>query len=329
MANSSTSLGHGAGAIHSAVVNEYSIIPKNLSQYTAFRGIIDFTQIGQFDQFETGYSFLSVIQMPRFMTELAKLDPRVSRMVNGFKHMLEYEFRGISGLPDVTSDTYEIGDGANTVQLINNVSRDTSVSLSSPYYERRGSLITKFMNYYLTGIKDPMSKAKTYHGLIANDKLDPSLENEVATMMYFVTDNTFLRLEKAYLLCDCQFTKAEESMYDSTKGDMGNKELSIEWNCFPVTGYEVDAAAKTLLEQITGVGVTEDNTGDPTYNPTGSEFATVLDSYDYHYGVLNKPTHSQSTPNDATGEEGEYVDTSIPSLVDAVNQAGANGANTQ
>ena len=176
--------------VNSGIINNYSVRPKNLTQYTAYRGVVDFSQIGQFNQFETGYSFLSVIKMPRFIEVLAEQDPGVAQMVDSFKHMLEYEFRGLSGLPNITSNTFTITDGSNEQQIINDVVMETTVELSSSYFEKSGGLITKFSEYYLTGIKDPKSKAKTYHGLIKNGLLEPGLEHEVFTFMYYVTDNT-------------------------------------------------------------------------------------------------------------------------------------------
>lgn len=279
-----------ANYVNSGLVNNYTIRPKNLTQYTALRGVVDFSQIGQFDQFETGYSFLSVIKIPRFLEVLAEQDTGVAQMVNSFRHMLEYEFRGFTGLPNLTSSTFNITDGSNEQEMINNVTRETTVELTSNYYERRGSLITKFSEYYLTGIKDPMSKAKTYHGLIKNGLLEPGLENEVFTLMYYVTDNTYLRLEKAYLLANVQLTTAETSMYDSEKGQISNREIPINFRCFPITGVEVDKAAKTLLEDITGVNVTvDDSAGNATYkvDTTRTEVA-ALDSADYKYGILSQ-----------------------------------------
>lgn len=291
--------------VNSGLINNFSIKPKNLTQYTALRGVVDFSQIGQFDQFETGYSFLSVLKMPKFLEILAEQDTGVAQMVNSFKHMLQYEFRGLTGLPDIQGDTFEITDGSNTQRLINNVTRETSVTLSSPYFERSGSLITKFAEYYLTGIKDPMSKAKTYHGLIKHGLLEPSLENEVFTFMYYVTDNTMLRLEKSYLLANVQLTKAETSMYDSTKGDINNKEISLEWNCFPITGYEVDKAAKVLLQDINGVSVTvNDSAGNVTYRVENTDGVAALDSTDYKYGILDEKSPS-----------------AIPVLTDAIGRA--------
>lgn len=276
------------GKINNGILNNYTIRPKNLTQYTAFRGVTDFTQIGQFAQFETGYSFLSVISMPPYLQKLAELDPNgVGVMIKSFQHMLEYEFRGLDGLPDIQGDTYEITDGVNTQRLINKVTRDTATTVSSSYFEKSGGLITRFSEYYLTGLKDPMSQAKTYHGLIKNNLMEPSPENEVFTLLYYVTDNTMLRLEKAVLLANCQLNKAETSIYNSQKGDINNKEMSIEFNCFPIYGYEVDKAAKTLLQDITGVKVTSDNST-TEYKVITEDNVAALDSTDYTYGIMDK-----------------------------------------
>lgn len=281
------------GQVNNGLINPFTIRPKNLTQYTAFRGVTDFTQIGQFDQFETGYSFLSVLQMPKFLEVLAKQNANVAALVTSFKHMLEYEFRGLDGLPDIQGETFEITDGINSQNIINKVTSETAVTVSSNYFEKSGSLITKLSEYYLTGIKDRQSQAKTYHGLIKHGLLEPGYENEVFTMMYYLTDSTMLRLEKAYLLCNCQLTKAETSMYNSTKGEISNKEMTIEWNCFPVWGYEVDRAAKVLLEDITGVSVdVTDSAGNVRYSVDTETGVAALDSNDYLYGIMDESSPS-------------------------------------
>lgn len=281
-------------------INDYSIKPKSLTQYTQFRGVTDFTQIGQFDQFETGYSFLSVISMPKFVEVAAGKDTEIKKMVESFKHMLEFEFRGLEGLPDINGETYSITDGINEQKMINKVTMDTSVTLSSNYFERKGGLITKFSEYYLTGIKDKMTQAKTYHGLIEHGDLNPGLENEVFTMLYYVTDNTMLRIERAFLLCNCQLTKAENSMYNSTRGEINNKEMTIEWNCFPITGNMVDHAAQTLLQDITGV----------KYDVESNKFSTTRVDGDGH-AVLESANHKYAIMNSASPDKDEI-------LVDAV-----------
>ena len=276
-------------AINNGILNNYVITPKDITGYKARRGIMDFTQLGMFDQFETGYSFLSVLRMPKFLTIAAEQDESIRKMVNSFSYMMEYEFRGLSGLPDITANTFELTDGANSTMLINDVVKDTSISVNMNFFEKRGSLITKFSEYYLTGIKDPYSKAKTYHGLVEQNLCEPGLENEVFTLLYYVTDNTMRRLEKAYLLCNAQLTKAETSIYDSERGQMGNKDLSVEFNCFPITGYEVDKAAAKLLSDIVGTEYQTTN-GVQSFvkHDIKSDIPAALDSAAYKFGVMDE-----------------------------------------
>ena len=218
----------------------------------------------------------------------------------------EYEFRGIDGLPDLTTETMTITDGINEQQLINKVVADTSVTISSNYFEKKGSLITKFSEYYLTGIKDRNSQAKTYHGLIKRGYMEPNPENEVFTMLYYVTDNTMLRLEKAVLLANCQLTKAETSIYNGQKGQYDNKELSVEWNCYPITGVEVDKAAKVLLQDITGVKTTSDG-ATTKYSVVKDKDVAVLDTAEFKYGIMDDNSPSK-----------------IASLVDAIKLSTAD-----
>lgn len=308
------------GEIASGILNQYTIRPRNLTQYTAFRGVTDFSQIGQFSQFERGYSFLSVLQMPKFMTELATQgNEDMKTLVEGFKHKLEFEFRGLEGLSDITADYMTITDGINEQRLISKVTEDTSITVSSSYYETQGALIEKFTEIYLTGIKDPKSQAKTYHGLIKRGLLAPGPENEVFTLLYYVTDSTMLRLEKAFLLVNCQLTTARRSeLYNGTRADIGNNvETTIEFNCYPLTGVEVDKIAKVLLQDITGVkwksniGITEKGQlknykADGGTNTNKEMGTAVLDSSNYKYAILKD---SVINPGTKTGGKDTPIDT--------------------
>jgi len=308
--------------VNSGILNGYTLKPKNLTQYTAFRGVTDFTQVAQFDPFETGYSFLSVIQMPKFLTELAKHDVSVKNLVYSFKHALEYRFRGLTGLPNIETGTGTISDGINELNFINRVTMDTSVQISMNYYETKGSLIEKMCEYYITGIKDRMTQAKTYHGLIKNNILEPGMENEMFTFLYYVTDNTMLRLERAWLLANCQITSAPTSQYDSTRGDISNPDVTVTFNCFPIMGYEVDKAANVLLKTVTGVFTADDGNNNITYRVDSEEGQVIgqdplsganittatLDSNNYRYGIMD--------PDDVSG-------TAIPALTEAIQQAGS------
>lgn len=315
-------------ALNPGIFNDYTVRPRNLTQYTAFRGVTDFTQIGQFDQYETGYSFLSVISMPRFLEVAAQQDSEIAQAVFSFKHMLEYEFKGLTGLNNLTAETGEISDGINSINYINRVTMQTNAQVSMTYNEKRGSLITKMTEYYLTGIKDRMTQSKTYHGLIRQGFLEPSLENEVFTLLYYVTDNTRLRLERAILLANAQLTEADMSMYDSQKSDINNREVTVSFNCFPVMSMQVDKAAKTLLEDITGVWVSSQS-GAQKYHEQKKEGAAngteslagitkplniaTLDSNNYLYGIMNE--------NDTSG-------TKIDTLTEAIRNSNITSSST-
>lgn len=279
--------------VFNGIMNNFVKKPRNLTEYTAYRGVTDWTQIGQFDQFETGYSFLSVISMPKFMEKLADIDTTYAApLVESFKHMLEYEFRGLDGVPDIASETATITNGVQDVNMIKKVTSDSSVEISMSYFEKSGSLITKFSEYYLTGIKDYRSTAKTYHGLIASGEMSPGYENEVFTLLYYVTDNTYLELERAFLFANAQINKVDMSVYNSNRGDIDNKELTITFNAFPITGNKVDRAAKVYLEVITGVTVSRNSSGVTTRSisstgANGDNGTATLDSADYDYEVLD------------------------------------------
>mgnify|MGYP006935423895 CR=1 FL=1 len=295
------------------ILNDYSIKPKNLLQYTAFRGLTDFTNIGQFDQFETGYSFLCVVSMPKFIQEIAKADSNYADLVNSFEHMLEYEFRGMDGLEDIQAETLELTDGINSVNMINKVTKNHAVTVSMNYFEKRGSLIQKFTEMYLTGIKDGDTQAKSYHGMIKRNLIEPGYENEVFTMMYIVTDNTMLNIEKSVLLTNMQLTKSQVSQFNSERGTYGNVEVNLEFNAYAIYNAQVDKAARFLLDGINGVEVTKDQSGTNKYNEIGQyivksgtktqitedskENGSVLNTGEFTWGIMDSRSEGITTAN--------------------------------
>lgn len=283
------------------IFNNYTITPTTLTKYTALRGVSDYSQIGMYEQYEKGYQFLSVLSIPKFMEKLGEKDETIKAMNASIRQTMEMEFRGLEGLPDMTADTLEITDGINNQRMINRVTQETSITVTMQYFEKHGAMFTRYSEMFLRGIRDPFTQARTYHGLIASGDLAPSYENEVFTFLYYVTDSTMLRLERAVLLCNAQFGNADTSMYNGSKDNITNNELSVEFNCFPIWGAEVDKAAKYLLEhEITGVSVTNNN-GAIQYNGQNSAAMntsridgtsklepSVLDSDGYHWGIMQE-----------------------------------------
>ena len=47
-----------------------TLSPRDVTKFTLFRGVTDFTNLQQFDLYETGYSFLICLDIPKFLSKL-------------------------------------------------------------------------------------------------------------------------------------------------------------------------------------------------------------------------------------------------------------------
>ena len=136
------------------------------ANFACMRGVTDFTNAAQFNLYESGYAHLYVISMPKWITIMGQQDTDVKKMADTFKYILEYEFKGLDGIDDISTDKLEVTDGISTMNVIGKVTKQSATEVTMSFTEKSGSAITNFIRYYLEGIKDPRTQAKTYHGLI-------------------------------------------------------------------------------------------------------------------------------------------------------------------
>ena len=248
------------GSYYKGNNTDYSIKPFNIS--TDMRGVIDFGDLYQFAPFESGYSFIAVINGPRMANIIdtatmkdkngkqIDVDKNFKPLQDSFISIIENEFRGLDGIEDITSDTMEITDNISTMSLIGKVNQSTSSQITMRFFEKTGALITKYIATYLRYIRDPKTQAKTYGGAI-KDGTAYGPAQEVFNMLYVVTDSTCLHVEKAFLLLNAQPTSAGYSeLYNTEKGQIETKEITVNWNCFVVDGVEINKVAATYLEKI-------------------------------------------------------------------------------
>lgn len=231
----------------------YSKRPRSVAEYTKMRGVTDFTNAAQFNVYESGYAFLCVLSRPAYLEKLSDNED-VRKLLETFCHVLENEFRGLDGIEDITAENIEFTDGISSMYSVGKVTQQSASEISMTFTEKTGGVITKFIDYYLRGIKDPRTQAKTYHGLIKDGKMAAGFENEVFNFMYIVTDSTMLSLEKAYLLANAWPTKSPTSIYNTTKGEIDKKEIDVTFSCFVVDGEEVNKRALKLLAYISESG---------------------------------------------------------------------------
>ena len=249
---------------------------KDVTKYKLMRGVPDFGSLVQFNPYETGYACFIICQMPKFIEKLASKNPYYSSLMYNWMHIIEYEFKSFEGLDDLSAETIQLGDELNSLNVISKVNMQSSSEFSLTYDEKSGSPLTKFARLYLTGLKDPRTQVKSYHGLIHSNEMDPGFENEVFTFMFITTDNTMREVESAYLLLACQLNSAETSMYNYTKGTIEKKDITVKFSGYPVQSAYVDMVARDFMKCLlsTDSGARQIIINSNNYQYTGLDKAT-------------------------------------------------------
>ena len=252
----------------------------DVQAFTLMRGVTDFSNLAQYDLYETGYSFLINLSIPKFLKNAKSLSDEYKKLINNYCHIIEYDFRGMSGIDDITSDTGALTNGINELNIITRVNEQGGGQFSMNYFERAGSTITKVHELFLRGIKDPRTQFKRYNGQIkgprgaagstngGNNTLNASYANEVFNYMLIVTDNTGFNVEKSYIIASAQPTTANTSIYQVERGQIGFSEIPVNMNGFPITGRVVNNKAAKMLTYINQ--------------------ATCFDEMEYGYNILTK-----------------------------------------
>lgn len=273
---------------------KYTAPVNSISQYSRMRGVVDFTKAEQFNLYEKGYQQLYVLSNPVYLETLRNQTgdggpgKAVGDLLDAFVFIIENEFKGASGFDDITVDPIEITDNISTMNTIGKVNKQSNAEITTTYTERASAVITNFVKYYLEGIRDPRTQAKTYHGLIKKGLLSPGFENEIFTLLYIVTDNTMLRLNKAFLMCNAWPNAAKLSIYEGEKGSIEKVDVDVVWQCFLIDGDEVDARAVKILSK---------------YNENGA----VANAYAPNGGVNNNKS-SEALARDSKIKHLETVD---------------------
>lgn len=286
--------------------------PQDVTKFTLMRGVTDFSNLKQWDLYETGYSFLVCLQIPEFMKIMSEgqNSTKYKNLVDGYRHILEYDFRGAQGIEDMSTETNALTNGINELNMITKVNEQAGSTFTMNYFERSGSLMTKFNEAYLRGIKDPRTQVKRYNGLLTwgwtpaigstDDKSSKNMiagkgfQYEIFHFLLIVTDNTALNVEKAYILASCQPNMANTSIYNVTRGEIQFSELSLQFNGFPISGRIVNEKAREFLKWINA--------------------NTCFDEMEFGYNILTDDTKSRpengdwvASPTEANGYKTDKI----------------------
>lgn len=237
-----------------------TLTPNNdITKYALMRGVPDYTQLAQWDMYETGYGFLVVLQIPVFLDKARSYNTTYADNIDSYRHILEYEFKGLQGIEDINSETNEITNGIRGLQVITKVTEQGSTNFQFEYLERNGLALTKVHELYLRGIKDPSTQVKRYLGMLKGRQGRSGVNNimtgagykyEVFHFLAIVTDNTALNVEKAYILASAQPSSAPTQITNFTLGDINLASVQLGFNAFPISGRIVNSKAVDFLDYI-------------------------------------------------------------------------------
>ena len=312
-----------ASAVHN--IFDGTLQPNPVTEFTLFRGVTDYTNLAQFDLYESGYSFLILLDIPAFMKKLADVNSDdYKSLIDNYRHLIEYEFRGAQGIEDITAETTPLTNGITDLNVITKVTEQGGTQFTMNYFERSGSIITKTHELFLRGVKDPRTQVKRYHGLLQGrlsnrtsniqsgtpgtteqggtttaEMNDKGYAYELFHFLLIVTDNTAYNVEKAYILAACQPALANTSIYNVTRGEIQFQEIGVQFNGLPIPGRIVTKKAQDFLAKI-------------------NEY-TCFDEMDFYYNVLsddetgnvdtvmsnNKVAYSTILENDDSVKKGE------------------------
>ena len=241
-----------------------TLTPREVTSFTLNRGVTDFSNLQQYDLYETAYSLLICLQIPKFLSNAKSLNDNYKMLINNYCHIIEYDFRGCQGIEDITTETAPLTNGISDLNIITRVTEQAGSSFTMNYFERSGSIITKTHELFLRGIKDPRTQYKRYLGQITGPRssstqngssnikaMEAGYQNEVFHYLLIITDNTGFNVEKAYILASCQPAAANTgTLYNVERGQIQFAELSVQMNGIPLSGRVVNKKAADLLTYI-------------------------------------------------------------------------------
>lgn len=274
-----------------AYFTDYTKKPMTAAQYSMMRGVTDFTNAEQLNMFEGGHGMIVIINTPKFIDMIADSDSEVQNLRDNFCNILEYEFKGLDGIEDINAEELVYTDGVSEIHGVGKVTEQSASEVTMRFTEKSGSTITKFIKYYLNGVRDSRTQTKHYHGLIANGDLTAGFENEVFNLLYLVTDSTGLNLEAAYLLANAWPNSAKTSIYNVEKGNLETKEIDVQFKCFVLQNQEINKRALKMLAYINEDNAVHNAVGAQNGTNSAAANAASTSKYDEYQIDWDSQTH--------------------------------------
>ena len=225
---------------------------KDLTKYSLFLGGLNVKAkaLEQYNPLKTGYTRIFVVQMPKFMNRILPIASK------NFKHMIEYGFKSIDGIQNLTMEYEAITGGyAGRSFEIPTILKDETNAITIKLQEMSGSPVREYIEMWLSGISDPHTGLCHYHGALDKDSatgnagMEAIQANQVAEMIYVSTDNTGREIEFACLLSNMIPKVVKRDHYNYESGTHNAVEYDVEFTCTMYTSPDVNNVAKLLLDK--------------------------------------------------------------------------------
>ena len=225
---------------------------KDLTKYSLFLGGLNVKAkaLEQYNPLKTGYTRIFVVQMPKFMNRILPIASK------NFKHMIEYGFKSIDGIQNLTMEYEAITGGyAGRSFEIPTILKDETNAITIKLQEMSGSPVREYVEMWLSGISDPHTGLCHYHGALDKDSatgnagMEAIQANQVAEMIYVSTDNTGREIEFACLLSNMIPKVVKRDHYNYESGTHNAVEYDVEFTCTMYTSPDVNNVAKLLLDK--------------------------------------------------------------------------------
>ena len=196
-----------------------------------------------FDPFMSGYAFIKWLSVPSWIGG----DKGVE-----FKALSEKNFKGFSGINDISMDTSSIiaGFTGNESHYAKGITKSGEFTLK--HQEHSGSPLTSIYNQWVSGIRDPKTGIATYP---KDFNLEYHSSNHTGVLLYVVTRpdaNNFAgkNIEFAALFTKVMPTKIALSHFNFETGNHDVNDIDQEFKAYMNIGQAVeDFAAKYMSEK--------------------------------------------------------------------------------
>lgn len=234
--------------ITNSKINPQSGINQSTNTYAdanIFKGILrlDDKNINQFQQKMTGYNFFFWTKSPPMF------DKGNPEMWRSFKNYTEKGATTFDGFGSMTLDTTEVMGGFNGRVVVLPVStKEDQNNFSMQVWEPKGSLTRSTMEWWMSGISDPETGLRHYHGLIEAGELESKPSNHTAECIYIQTDETGLGIESAHFFSNIFPTSVDKSDANFSAGDHTYVQLTLEFSCRKYQSQFINQIAKEVIE---------------------------------------------------------------------------------